>query len=108
MTLLEAAMLKAIEAREWIGQGWTRKDGRSPNLVAFIDRFNAVRRLSLLSLLSLPHSRLVQVSNWVGTVVVSGETVEARATLIRYFVLVAQVRATSGFLALPLLIVCLP
>jgi hypothetical protein len=71
MTLLESTMLKAIEAREWIGQGWTTNDGRSPNLVAFIDRFNAV-------------------SSWVATTVVSGETIEARCSLIRYFVLVAQ------------------
>jgi hypothetical protein len=46
MTLLEATMLKEIEAREWIGQGWTRKDGHSKHLVAFIDRFNAVRDFS--------------------------------------------------------------
>ena len=36
------AMLKGIEAQEWANQGWMKKDGRSPNLEGFINRFNLV------------------------------------------------------------------
>ena len=71
MTLMDSAMLKAIEVQEWMGLGWTKKDGRSPNLVAFIERFNLV-------------------SAWVATVVLTGTSVDQRCSVLRFFVLVAQ------------------
>ncbi|EGG23398.1 leucine-rich repeat-containing protein [Cavenderia fasciculata] len=73
MTLIESDLYRKIDPKECLNQGWnkTDKEERSPNIMAFIRRFNAV-------------------SIWVATEVVRAEKIKERVSIVKRFILVAQ------------------
>lgn len=74
LTLIDHYLLKRIKSAEFFNVGWEKrnKDTDAPNIVNFIARFN-------------------QVTGWVATEIVSRKAPKARATVIEFFVDVAQV-----------------
>lgn len=70
LTLGASILNKAIDANEWLSQGW-EKGPVDSSLRKAVTRFNTI-------------------SEWIATQCVLGETVEVRVSIIRYFVHVGQ------------------
>jgi len=73
MTLTDYDFCKKIEAKECLGLGWTKKDKqkRSPNLLAFVQRFN-------------------HVSTWVAVTLTSQKDKAKRIKLLSHFIQILQ------------------
>ena len=69
LTLYEYELFKAIEAKELLGNAWTKKDKeiRSPNLCILVDHFNAV-------------------TNWVISSILNESNVKSRAQIVKKFI----------------------
>ncbi|EKE38185.1 hypothetical protein ENUP19_0047G0114 [Entamoeba nuttalli] len=73
LTLYEYELFKSIEAKEMLGNAWTKSDKteRSPNLCALIDHFNSI-------------------TNWVISTIVDESNIKQRATIIKKFISIGE------------------
>jgi len=73
MTLLEYELFKKINPSEFLNQAWTKSSRRktSPNICAVTDQFN-------------------NVSAWIATEILKTDHPKGRASVIQYFLVVAQ------------------
>ncbi|ELP85395.1 guanine nucleotide exchange factor, putative [Entamoeba invadens IP1] len=73
LTLYEFEMFKAIEAKEMLGNAWTKPDKteRSPNLCMLIDHFNSI-------------------TNWVISTIVDEPSVKQRGVIVKKFVSIGE------------------
>lgn len=73
LTIIESELYRKIESKECLNQAWNKEDKleKSPNIVAFIKRFN-------------------QVSSWVATEIVRQEKLKDRVSYVKQFILIAQ------------------
>ncbi|KAF2075763.1 hypothetical protein CYY_002945 [Polysphondylium violaceum] len=73
LTIIESDLYRKIESKECLNQAWNKEDKleKSPNIVAFIKRFN-------------------QVSSWVATEIVRQEKLKDRVSYVKQFILIAQ------------------
>ena len=73
LTLYEYELFKSIEAKELLGNAWTKKDKeiRSPNLCKLVDHFNAV-------------------TNWVSMTILNETNIKQRVSIIKKFICIAE------------------
>eukprot|EP01116_Phalansterium_solitarium_P022542 TRINITY_DN7483_c0_g1_i1.p1 TRINITY_DN7483_c0_g1~~TRINITY_DN7483_c0_g1_i1.p1 ORF type:complete len:750 (+),score=198.76 TRINITY_DN7483_c0_g1_i1:128-2377(+) len=76
LTLLEFKLFRDVPVQELIQQAWTKGAERTPHVQRFVDHFNSV-------------------SFWVASEIVSESTVKRRITLIKQFIVIAELLRES-------------